>query len=533
MGGTNAFFKLDIRDNNVFLKTFPPKDGGEVLKIKDVTAYLESKGYDTYNLKEVNRAITDRENNNEVLIGPWAGSYVNEEMVISVSLDKMLVFCRFYPPSNEGKMLTQKDFIDEINRNKITTGIIKENVQLLMKKRRYCKDYVIAKGIPPKQGTDAKVEYFFNTHLNTKPKANEDGTVNYKDLDVISHVEEGQLLAKLIKEVPGKPGKNVFGQSILPRQVKANKLEFANNINLSEDRTQIFAAVAGHASLVDEKVFVSNVYDVPADVDNTTGDISYDGNIMIKGNIKAGFTVAAKGDIIVEGVIEGAIVTAKGNVIVKHGIRGMGKGKVEAGGDVVTKNIENAFVYAGGSVDTGSVLHSTVSAGEEIKIQGKKGFASGGTIRAGKLIEAQTIGSDMGALTKIEVGVDPKVKERYAALRKENVEAEKEIEQIQPILVNFNERMAKKEKVLPSKVKQIQELAGTFKQRKEQIENNKQEMDQLYQEIQANSDARIKVRGTIFPGAEITISDLHLYVKEQRSFSQFLVEKGDITIRPL
>lgn len=533
MGRKNAYFKLEIRDDQVFIKIFPPQEDGKSLNIKEVTAYLDEKNYYGYDLKLLNRAITDKENANEVPIGPWAGSYIDEEIGIFVSSDKMLVFCRFYPPSNEGKMLTKQDFIDEINKNKISSGIIKENLQTLMVKRSYCKDYVIAKGTPPVQGKNGEIEYFFKTQMNTKPKNNDDGTVNYRDLEVISPVKKGQLLARLIKEIQGKPGKNVLGQSIPAAQVKPQKLLFANNITMSEDKTEIYAAVAGHASLVEGKVFVSNIYEVPADVDNTTGNISYEGCVLIKGNIKAGFTVEAEGDIIVEGVIEGANVKSEANIVVKHGIRGMGKGRIEARGNVRTKNIENAYVSAGENVETGAILHSTVSAADGVKIQGKRGFATGGLIRAGKVIDATTIGSEMGALTKIEVGVDPQLKERYSFLKKENAEAEKEIQQIQPILVNFNEQMRKKQTILPAKVKQIQEFAASFKQKKELIEKNTKEMEKLYQEIQQNNDAKIKVRGTIFPGTELTISDQHLHIKDQRSFSQFLIERGEIVIKPL
>ena len=205
--------------------------------------------------------------------------------------------------------------------------LIDENIiGRLLSYREYCTEYLIGKGTPPALGRDAKIEYYFSTSKSLKPKHNEDGSVNYHDLNVISKVEANQLIAKLIPAVPGKAGCDVMGCELKPRDVKDLKLSFANNIRASEDGTELYSEVTGHASLVQGKVFVSSVYEVPADVDNSVGDINYPGNVSVKGNVKSGFVIYADGDIMVEGVVEGAKLYAGGQIIVQHGIHGMGKG---------------------------------------------------------------------------------------------------------------------------------------------------------------------------------------------------------------
>ncbi len=166
----------------------------------------------------------------------------------------------------------------------------------------------------------------------------------------------------MIKEDPGKVGRNIFGEEIKPRTVKSLKLDFGKNIVMNEEHTEIYSEVTGHASLVNGKVFVSDVYEVPADVDNSVGNIDYDGSVVIKGNVKPGFSVKATGDIVVEGVIENAYVESKGQVIVKHGIHGMHKGVIRAGTNVMAKYIENANIFAGGYVESEIILNSNVSA---------------------------------------------------------------------------------------------------------------------------------------------------------------------------
>ena len=317
MGNKNGYFKLDVGDMGVVLHIFPPEAGGKPLEAKEVLEYLERRGYGSFDRGELNRGLAAKEGDQRLYVGEWNGYEENESIEVNVSMDKMLAFCRFYPPSGKGKMLSEEAILDELMSRKIQVGIQKEEIQKFLKERQYCSNYVLAKGIPPVNGKDAKVEYFFNTNLNLRPKKNPDGTVNYHELNTISHVEEGQLLARLHPAVPGKPGKDVFGGEINGRQEKTLKLEFGNNITLSEDQTEIYSNVTGHASLVNRKVFVANVFEVPADVDNTTGDVVYDGNVNIKGNVKSGFSVRAKGDIVIDGVVEAAFLFAGGQIIVK------------------------------------------------------------------------------------------------------------------------------------------------------------------------------------------------------------------------
>ncbi len=534
MGNKNGYFKLDVSDMGVFLQVYPPENGGKPLDAKEVLAYLEKKGYGSYDKAELNQILSAKDGVQQMYIGEWNGFEENESMEVSVSMDKMLVFCRFYPPSEKGRLMTEEDICGELQSQRITIGIRQEEIQKFLKDRQYCCDYIFAKGIPPVNGKDAKIEYFFNTNPNLRPKKNPDGTVNYHDLNTISHVEKGQTLAKLHPAVPGKPGKDVFGGDIQGRQEKPLKLEFGNNISLSEDQTEIYSDVTGHASLVNRKVFVANVFEVPADVDNTTGNVVYDGNVTIKGNVKSGFSVKAKGDIVIEGVVEAAFLFAGGQIIVKRGINGMGKGKVESKSNIITKFIENSVVVADGFIETGSILHSRVSAAVDIRVSGKRGFVNGGVIRAGCLVEAQTIGSEMGgANTLIEVGVDPEVKERHGVLKERIDQLQKDISQLRPALVNYQERLQRKEKISPERMQQVQGIAKAFKEKQQELASSRLKFQDLNEQIQMSHSAKVAVKGSIFPGVTITISEVSMNIKSERSFSKFVKEKGEIVVKSL
>lgn len=532
--GKNAYFKLDIQGVGVTVQIMPPEEGGKKLDIKEVTEYLDARGYDKYNLKELNDAVTViTQEIRRVYVGEGRNIPENEQMEVTVSSDRMLVFCRFHAPSDQGKLLTEQEILEDLQFRNISNGIDIEMIRKFLSDRQYCTDYIFAKGTPPVNGEDAWIEYFFNTNHNLRPKRNEDGSVDYRELNTISRVEEGQMLAKLHPVVPGKAGVDVCGGPVRGRQEKTARLDFANNITLSEDKTEIYSNVTGHASLVNGKVFVADVYDVPADVDNTTGNIVYDGNVTVKGNVKSGFSVTAKGDIVIEGVVEAAFLSAGGQIIVKRGINGMSKGRVEAKDNIICKFIENATVVSGGYIETECILHSQVSSEADIRVRGKKGFVSGGLIRAGNLVEAQTMGSAMGTVTQIEVGAPPAVKVRYEELSQSISRTKQNLEKMRPILVNFNEKLQKKETVSPERIQQVQAIAKSFKEEQGHLARQQEEMKGLHEKIQMSCNAKVMIKGTIYPGVTITISDMTKSIKSEHSCTKYVRERGEIVARPL
>lgn len=530
----NAYFQLQMRENGIFLILFPAKEGGTALNITEVMAYLEKYQYTRYDIKQLDAALKSPKEPVAVRVADFRGDSVDEQLDIDVSVDRVTATGRFYPASNNGRKLTLESAVESLKKAGLKEETInRASIESFLKEPLYCHTYEIAKGKAPGKGKEAWIEYFFSTDHNLRPKHNEDGSVDYKNLDTVSHVEAGQLLARLHKEEQGTLGMDIYGNPIKAPFMKPKHLLYANNITLSEDETEIFSDVTGHATLVKDKVFVSDVYDVPADVDNSTGNINYDGNLHIKGNIKSGFQVFAKGDIIVEGVIEAAEVKAGGQIIVKRGIHGMAKGVVESDTNIITKFIENATVKAGGYIETDLIMHSQVSANDSIRVDGKKGFITGGVIRARNLVEAQTIGSDMGAATEIEVGMAPEEKERMIAVSKSVQAKQEEMDRIKPILATFSAQLSKGAKLPADKIAYVQKLAAGFKKLQGEIAVDQEELEALKEKQKEGNAAKVVVKRDVYPGVSIAISDTKIFVKKQRSCCKFVKNKGDITAQNL
>jgi len=522
----NGYFQLVKTPGGFGVKMVPPIDGGEDIRLYELLNYLDKEQI-SYDLNSIKQAL---EANRETVcfLERKDCPKVEEKYQLEIAEDGMSATVRFYPPSEVGNRINMDECVRDLRFHNVTFGIQMDVLQdHFQSDGIYCTDLVVARGREVRHGTDARIEYYFNTDVHARPTMREDGTMDYFNLNVINHCLKGQELARIIPADPGDAGVDVRGGRIKPRDVKRGGLKFGNNIELSEDKMSIFSKVDGHVTLVDDKVFVSDVY-VVENVDISTGNVEFEGSVQVNGNVASNFVVKANGNVIINGVVEGAHIIAGGNIIIARGMNGMAKGTLTAGGNIVAKFIENAKVQADGYINAGSILHSDAAAGTEIEVNGKRGFITGGHVQANKKIEVKTLGAMMGAPTVIEVGVSPKIKAEYVQLQKEITELVREIKSAQPILVNFAEKRAKGVKFSEDQLRYIKSTAQTVEAKKRELEEKNNAMRSLQSLFDPKEKAVVKVWGEVYPGTTIIIGDVSMNVQTTYHYCRFEKVEGDV-----
>ena len=301
---------------------------------------------------------------------------------------------------------------------------------------------------------------------------------------------------------------------------------------MSEDKNTITSMVDGHVSLVDDKVFVSDVYQVES-VDVSTGNIEYEGSVEITKDVAANFEVKAGGNVIVNGLVEGAKITAGGNIIIAKGMNGAGKGYLKAGGDIVVKFLENVRVVAGGYLHTEAILHSKVSVGGEVTVEGRKGLIVGGYVQSGTKVTAKTIGATMGATTVLEVGVNPLIKTQYSNLQKALEDAEKTVKDAEAILSNFKEKLKKGAQVNEGQLKYMKSVAALVEEKNEHYRKVQDQMERLRALMEFQKHAEIVVMDQIHPGTTIIIGDATRTIQNDYHYCKFVRDLGEVKMAPM
>ena len=213
-------------------------------------------------------------------------------------------------------------------------------------------------------------------------------------------------------------------------------------------------------------------------------------------------------------------------------MNGMGRGILKADGNIISKFLENVTAQAQGYVASESILHSRVTAGGEVNVDGRRGFITGGKVCATGSVNVKTLGSEMGADTIIEVGADPKVKERIAQLQKQIGEDTKLLQTVQPTLLSAKQKLAKGVKLSPEQIQQVQSMAVLNKEKTEAIAAANKEIEELQKRLGSSSETVVRVKGEVYPGTKICIGDVSMVVQKTTHYCRFVRERGDVKMAP-
>lgn len=293
---------------------------------------------------------------------------------------------------------------------------------------------VIARGRAPVHGENGRFERLLPEVRDRSPQVDESGRIDYRELGDIAVVHPGERLMLRHPATEGTPGLTLLGVPMAARPGK--DLMFASNLSgVSIDPGNpnlLLAAIVGQPVQVAGGMIVEPVYSV-GEVGTASGNISFDGSVVIKGDVAAGMTVRASGDIEIGGMVEAATLEAGGNIVIKGGTVGNlgrkegGEHLLRCGGSFHAAYAQQARIEAGDSIfidDT--AMQCELVAVNHILVGGKRrGHIIGGRAQATLSIKGKVLGSPNRVATRFEIGVDPnlhKLAQEKAKLRdgKEN-----------------------------------------------------------------------------------------------------------------
>jgi uncharacterized protein (DUF342 family) len=450
---------------------------------------------------------------------------------IQVSNDVMEAYLIIEPPTGEGKWPSKEDALRVIGAENIVYGIDSEAINEAVNKQQL-KPTLIAKGRAPVNGTDAEINYFFETGVFRKAFTEDEfGRIDYRQVQNLQNVTVGQKIAEKIPATPGEPGCNVKGEEVKALPGKDKQVKLGKNVAWTEDNLAIVSAINGEPTLVNNKISVHEVHEIKGDVNFQSGNVNFLGSVIIRGNVESGFKIEAEGDVTIFGNVDSADIKAGGNLFIKGGISGMDKSEINCSGDFSAKYIEHASVNCEGNITVReAIMHCQVNADQKVVCEGGKGLIVGGLIRSGEEISAKSIGSRLGTLTELEVGVKPKLKLK-------SQELEEQLKQNRDSLDKAEKAISLLSKMpnLPDDRKvMLQNLIKTSYALKAQITEAETERQELMEEIfvKSKEKGRIKVREIIYPGVRVTMGKTTIMVQDEIKYAVLVYNEGEIQIQP-
>ena len=527
-----AFIRLF--PEGAYLKVTPPSGSGKPVNERTVIEKLRERGVHDFDNSLVRKVIKQAEGE-YIKIGEFIYNPVSDPvMAVDIKDFEMQAYLVVKPPGPGGTDLSRDAIIAFLKSNNVVHGIKEDVVQSLEDHPVYNQPVLVAEGTKPVNGNDAKIIYNFETDRSRVRLKEKDGRVDFKELNLLQNVVEGQVLAKKIPAEEGQDGRTVTGRVLPAKPGRDVEIGVGKNVRLSEDGMTLTATCNGQVMLAAGKVNVEPIYVVQGDVNMKVGNITHLGTVIVKGNVEDGFKVKASGNIEIMGTVGKTELDAEGDIVVHQGITGKSEGKVIAGKSVWAKFIENASVEAGENVVVSDgIINSRVDANKSIicHSQGRRAKIVGGHLRAAEEIIAETFGSTAGAETVLEVGYDPKSKARLAELEQQKAALDKELDEVN-LNIQTLAKLKKEKKELPEeKKKYIKELVKRRSEIDSTIEEIVEEMSQIQSYLASlKYKGKISASKRVFPGVKIYIKDANLNVRNEFKAVSFINEGNIVKV---
>lgn len=447
------------------------------------------------------------------------------EIIVRISDDyyKAFVSVEFNAPSVKIK---PDEIVSVLKDKNIVFGLKYNVIERICSESKTVFNEMIAEGIPHENGSDAKIELNFNKEHRAKPQILEDGRVDFKNMGFVEIVRTGDILATKIPLTKGKNGTTVTGKVIRAKDGKEAVFKIGKNVKLSSDGLSVISEVDGTIVYDNDKFSVIQMLEIKGDIGVETGNISFQGQVIVNGNVTSGYEVVCEGDLVINGVVEGATLKSGGNLTISRGIQGHDTADITCFGQLTSNFINSATVYCKGDIEAGAIMNSNVKSDGKITVKGKKGLIVGGEITSKSDIEANIVGSEMGIITSIKLGVDIEVIEELKTLTHEVKE-----------LIDMHDKLDKSIKLLKMKVDQNPEderskfmhnkYSQSFIELDSTLSDKRLRLKMLNELVNNIRGAQLKAR-TIYPGTRVKIGSTSYYVKYEMSQTIITKDRGEI-----
>ena len=467
------------------------------------------------------------------------GMVVDGAFELELDPNRMTALLTLHPPKG-GKPVTLDTLRQAVADRGIVHGVLDQALAEAVEKGTR-ETVVIAQGTPPTRGTPTRFESLLDRLKPRAQEIDELAQVDYRDLGSLLLVSPGTPLMRRIPPLPGVDGVTVLGEPALPDELPDTP--FSRDLSGvevdPEDPLLLRATIAGTPTLISHGVQVNPMVEVDA-VNLSTGNITFEGSLQVRGDIAATMEVRVTGDVVVNGTIEAALVEAGGSVTVKGGIIGMAEAlqdpsatartaHIVCGGMLRAKFIENAIISAGQDVEVErEIRQSSIAAGGSVHVgppNTQQSAITGGQIRALNAVRAGTIGSPSGIPTLVQAGLDPHADIKRSALTRKRLKMNEEKAKLEQLLMFLQANPQR----APGDV--VERARNTHVKLSGDLIALDEEEGQLVRDLQPLHTATVTATRRFCSGAKIQLGNKVQEFLEDQVGGKAGLEEGEIVIR--
>jgi uncharacterized protein (DUF342 family) len=278
----------------------------------------------------------------------------------------------------------------------------------------------VVRGHAPSRGSDSSIEYLF---ASLAPRAapgepgaeREEFAVDHRESRMLERCNAGDVLVRRTAAQIAVDGVDAYGRPIPAERGKEVKLSAGSNAALSEDGASVVASIDGVPVREPSGRIVVTPSVTVKNVDFKSGNIHFDGSVIVEGDVLQGFSVEATGDVHIKGSVEHALIRAGGSITIGGGVRR--HSTIRAALDLDVRFCDSESV-----LEARRVLRVAQNA-LQCELLGDEGVVVGGQLVGGRVqswasVEVGILGCPHGSQTAVNVE-RPNGALRVQALREE------------------------------------------------------------------------------------------------------------------
>lgn len=407
-------FELYYQHGWVYLTVHPESEQGRRVYPEEVANRMRLLGMPRVRSSRLREVIESARGTPEPLVEWPEGERLASTITVEIAEDEMSAAVTMEAPKKGAAPPLSEDVETALRQKGVTFGIDLEAIRRLLQEESYGESRVLARGREPVYGKSRQVEYLFELNRG-KPYLEMDfGRINLKELNFIDNRKKGELLARLLPPVKAVDGSTVRG-TVIPAEGDESvaTIPGGQNTILSADGTELYAGVDGNVRFREGKVIVEPVVEVE-NVNYETGNIHFEGSVVIAGAVADGFRVEASGNIQIGKGVGKAILKAGENILLETGMNGNGEGVIDCGGNLFARYLESCNVRCRGNAFVEeAIMHSHLTVWNHCVLNGRRAEFIAGEIILGGSFWCKKLGNLYEALTHVAVGIPPETLLEY------------------------------------------------------------------------------------------------------------------------
>ena len=412
---------------------------------------------------------------------------------VFITADAMSAWVYAYPPVGTGREMNKEMISYALGEAKVVFGMDEALWDTLPQKRdRYFHLFPAAAGRKTVTGKDGRIIDLFSRKTERKIKVDEFNRVDYAAISFVQNVAEGDPICRIVPPSQAEPGCTVLGRELPARDGAAVSIPKGRNTALTEDGTTLIATKTGHVEFNGRAFQVKPVLDIAGNVDYSTGNINFLGDVHIHGDVCTGFTVRAMGAVTVDGVVEACTVEAGSDLILVKGAQGDSRAVLRSSHSIYSKFLEGCCVYAVEDLHSDCLINCDVYCDGTVEVNSGRGTIIGGSVRCAHEVNASVVGSRAETPTEVVLGGRPCQEFDQEVLLMEIADLETELEavELQP--------------ESPSKFTRMGKLRMQISVNKNKLEQFQEDMDNPDEEEEEPGVRRMSC-GKAYPGVSVSI----------------------------